>query len=245
MGFEEDALNAHNQLRKKHGAQELVLNKEISAVAQKWAEQVAKSGKFGHSKREDRKYKSNVMGENMAMKYTSSGDDFTGEQATNQWYEEIKDWDFTKSAGTGRGATGHFTQVVWASSREFGIGKAKAKDGKWFVCANYSPAGNLIGTEAENVFPPGGKGAAPPKPSAAQPKPSAAQPKPAPAATGPVQSKPVAATTGGTSTSISTRTETGTKNGKSYSKKIITKTVIDPSGKKTVTTEEIISEGKK
>ncbi len=47
--------------------------------------------------------------------------------------------------------TGHFTQVVWKDSRDFGIGKAKTKDGKWLVVANYYPAGNLIGKNAENV----------------------------------------------------------------------------------------------
>jgi hypothetical protein len=51
--------------------------------------------------------------------------------------------------------SGHFTQIVWKGSKEFGIGKAKAKDGKWIVVANYFPAGNLIGHNAEHVFPAG------------------------------------------------------------------------------------------
>ena len=50
--------------------------------------------------------------------------------------------------------TGHFTQVVWKASKDFGIGKAKTKDGKWFVVANYYPAGNMQGSYAENVFGP-------------------------------------------------------------------------------------------
>ena len=43
---------------------------------------------------------------------------------------------------------------MWKASKEFGIGKAKTKDGKWFVVANYYPAGNMQGTYAENVFGP-------------------------------------------------------------------------------------------
>ena len=43
---------------------------------------------------------------------------------------------------------------MWKTSKEFGIGKAKTKDGKWFVVANYYPAGNMQGTYAENVFGP-------------------------------------------------------------------------------------------
>jgi hypothetical protein len=50
--------------------------------------------------------------------------------------------------------TGHFTQLVWKSSREIGVGVAQSRDGKWFVVANFFPAGNIVGREAENVFPP-------------------------------------------------------------------------------------------
>jgi len=50
---------------------------------------------------------------------------------------------------------GHFTQLVWKSSSEVGIGRAQSRDGKWFVVANFFPAGNFIGRNAENVFPPG------------------------------------------------------------------------------------------
>ena len=49
---------------------------------------------------------------------------------------------------------GHFTQVVWKDSKEFGIGKAQTKDGKWLVVANYSPPGNFLGHYPENVTPP-------------------------------------------------------------------------------------------
>ena len=42
--------------------------------------------------------------------------------------------------------TGHFTQVVWAETREIGIGKASV-DGQTFVVANYIPAGNVVGRE--------------------------------------------------------------------------------------------------
>ena len=50
---------------------------------------------------------------------------------------------------------GHFTQLVWKGSREVGIGRAQSRDGKWFVVANFFPAGNFVGRNAENVLPPG------------------------------------------------------------------------------------------
>lgn len=54
---------------------------------------------------------------------------------------------------------GHFTQVVWKSSTEVGVGKAT--DGKMtFVVGRYSPPGNLSnpGYFQENVLPKGSSG---------------------------------------------------------------------------------------
>ena len=50
---------------------------------------------------------------------------------------------------------GHFTQVVWKSSRQLGVGKAKSSDGRQvFVVCMYHPAGNYVGRYKENVSPP-------------------------------------------------------------------------------------------
>jgi len=50
--------------------------------------------------------------------------------------------------------TGHFSQVVWKSSRELGVGKAKTPDGRQvFVVCVYFPAGNYVGRYKENVLP--------------------------------------------------------------------------------------------
>jgi len=44
--------------------------------------------------------------------------------------------------------------VVWKGSEELGIGKAGDSKGRVFVVANYYPAGNYIGSFADNVFRP-------------------------------------------------------------------------------------------
>ncbi|GBO14009.1 hypothetical protein AVEN_150418-1 [Araneus ventricosus] len=49
---------------------------------------------------------------------------------------------------------GHFTQMVWRNSTEFGVGKARSRCGKVIVVANYKPGGNVIGEFQDNVFPP-------------------------------------------------------------------------------------------
>jgi hypothetical protein len=65
-----------------------------------------------------------------------------------QWYDEIKDHNFNMDHQSG---TGHFTQLVWKTTKEVGFGVARASDGSFYGVANYYPAGNLIGTFVKNV----------------------------------------------------------------------------------------------
>lgn len=46
---------------------------------------------------------------------------------------------------------GHFTQMVWKSCREVGMGRAKSKTGRQIIVANYNPPGNFVGKYTENV----------------------------------------------------------------------------------------------
>ncbi|KAK3525681.1 hypothetical protein QTP70_004900 [Hemibagrus guttatus] len=75
-----------------------------------------------------------------------------GEEPVENWYSEIKDYDF-RNPGFGSN-TGHFTQVVWKSSKEVGVGLAT--DGNTvFVVGQYNPAGNISnpGYFKDNVLP--------------------------------------------------------------------------------------------
>lgn len=47
--------------------------------------------------------------------------------------------------------SGHFTQMVWKGSREFGIGKAITRDGKVIIVGQYRPPGNVIDHFEGNV----------------------------------------------------------------------------------------------
>ena len=49
--------------------------------------------------------------------------------------------------------TGHFTQVVWSSSKRLGVGVA-IRGGKIIVVTNYDPPGNYNNQYRQNVFPP-------------------------------------------------------------------------------------------
>jgi len=146
--FIQESIESHNKLRAEHGCPPLVHAQDLSDFAQKWADQIAATGRFQHS---EAKLNGVKLGENIAMRWSSGGADYDGDGATKQWYSEIGVHDFTREPRSL--ASGHFTQVVWKASREAGFGKSKSKDGKCFVVGSYRPAGNLIGSFVENVPP--------------------------------------------------------------------------------------------
>ena len=69
------------------------------------------------------------------------------------WYNEVKDYDF-QSKPIYNPKCGHFTQVIWSSSKEVGLGKATSSNGMSFVVARYSPAGNNLNEFENNIKPP-------------------------------------------------------------------------------------------
>jgi len=125
---------AHNRYRAKHNSPPLRWSGKAAVPAQRWANHLAKQKSLQHGDHDG-------MGQNLAF---AGGKELTGQGATDMWYNEIQKYNFN-NPGFASG-TGHFTQVVWAETREIGIGKASV-DGQTFVVANYIPAGNVIGRE--------------------------------------------------------------------------------------------------
>ncbi|XP_044188093.1 uncharacterized protein glipr2, partial [Thunnus albacares] len=147
--FKQEFLETHNAYRAKHGAQPLTYNSELNAAAQKWADHLLQIGSMKHSKTEDSEMKD---GENIFNKSSSAPLKLTGKEAVELWYNEIKDYNWSRPGYSG--STGHFTQVVWKESTELGVGLAT--DGKKvFVVGQYRPAGNMRGCFEKNVLPQG------------------------------------------------------------------------------------------
>lgn len=144
--FDLEALEAHNKYREIHHSPPLILNKELCNIASNYAQKLLQNNNgtivysFG-------KYKGNDMGENIFM---CQGTEATGEMATNDWYNEVKSYNYKKDY---QKSSGHFTQIVWKDTKEVGFGMAN-RGNTYYVVANYYPPGNFLGQFSKNVLKP-------------------------------------------------------------------------------------------
>ncbi|KAF9141083.1 hypothetical protein BGX30_005513 [Mortierella sp. GBA39] len=130
-------LEAHNKLRALHGAPALTWNAESAKFGDDWL----KSCKFKHS-----------GGKNLAAGYK----DFPA--AVQAWYDEIKCYNFANPGFTR--VTGHFTQIVWKSSKTLGCAKRTCPKWNVYIC-EYDPPGKIVTRDnsyfKNNVLPLGTK----------------------------------------------------------------------------------------
>ena len=128
--FGQSLLVASNKLRAKHGSPPFKWSSSAAAKAKQWARHLAESGTLQHGNHEG-------MGQNLAYK---TGQELSAQEVANMWYEEISDYDFAHPGF--KSNTGHFTQLVWASSTEMGAAVV-TQGNRSYVVANYIPAGNI------------------------------------------------------------------------------------------------------
>jgi len=134
-------VDAHNGYRAKHCAPPLTWSKQLADVAQKWANTLRDKGcVFGHSP--GAKY-----GENLAAGTVGALDP---ESTVAMWYDEIKLYKFPNGGFSMQ--TGHFTQVVWRSTKQVGCGHVTCNNNDIYVC-NYDPPGNWEGKYRQEVLP--------------------------------------------------------------------------------------------
>ncbi|MEM7182564.1 MAG: CAP domain-containing protein [Spirochaetota bacterium] len=131
--------DAHNRYRKKAGVPNLVWSSKLSKYAKQWANYLRsqKSCSMQHRPRSG-KYKQRY-GENLAW---ASGQKLNPYQVTKMWYDEIKDYNYKNNSCSK--VCGHYTQVVWKTSRRVGCAMARCGREELWVC-NYDPPGNMQG----------------------------------------------------------------------------------------------------
>ncbi|XP_011871194.1 PREDICTED: venom allergen 3-like [Vollenhovia emeryi] len=121
----------------------LVWDDELAMIAQKWANQC----NFSHDKcRNSDRF---AVGQNIA-KTMHSGENTSSLQSMIQmWYDEVDKFDKNGvSSYKFSPETGHYTQLVWATTTKIGCGRIMYKSNGWnnhFLVCNYGPSGNWIG----------------------------------------------------------------------------------------------------
>ena len=123
----------------------LVWDHELARVAQRLADQCT----FDHDCSDCRKVPRFSAGQNLYQSYSTGKEGTDWQGAAKSWYDEIdlfhssivSSYQFSSS-------TGHYTQLVWATTDRLGCGVTQFRSGGWntrlYVC-NYGEAGNFIG----------------------------------------------------------------------------------------------------
>ncbi|XP_075227419.1 uncharacterized protein LOC142327928 [Lycorma delicatula] len=148
--FIAECLCWHNVYRQRHGVPFLSLCPQLCEKAQSWANHLAHTNTFFYRQDKD-------VGQNLFCRLTNTlQSDVTGQEVASYWYSAVRQYNYLKEPDVlhANVNAGHFTQLVWASTRLFGVGKARSRSGKILVVANYRPPGNISGLFQENVLPP-------------------------------------------------------------------------------------------
>ncbi|KAI8486138.1 Peptidase inhibitor 16 [Branchiostoma belcheri] len=126
-------LYEHNEFRKSvqptaADMEYMVWNEKLAAIAQDWADQC-------------------VYTQNIRREERFKGPYRAGEE-TKRWFEEGQKYSYTTDTCTDK-RCGHYTQVVWAKSREIGCGVKKCDilqglgwRNSYVIVCDYSPRGN-------------------------------------------------------------------------------------------------------
>jgi pathogenesis-related protein 1 len=137
------ALDAHNRIRKEVGTASLQWSQSLSAFAQAWADHIAASGCRMQHRPMNGQW-AQQYGENI---FWGNGRYFDAAEATNSWYSEKKDFRYGPVTESNYARIGHYSQLVWSSSTQVGMGAARCSNGAWIIVANYDPRGNYVGVK--------------------------------------------------------------------------------------------------
>jgi uncharacterized protein YkwD len=144
-------VRGHNQKRLGEQAadmQRLKYNENLARLAQAWADRCVFEHRQ-HGSFEPTDYGFKTVGENMWA--WSDDSKKIPDQPIQDWFDEKANYDFN-GPSCRKEPCGHYTQLVWATTREVGCGLAKCNmaglgpNTIFFVC-NYGPGGNDAGKQ--------------------------------------------------------------------------------------------------
>merc|ERR1712029_233648 len=119
-------------------------------IAQRWADQC----QWGHDGNRNTKQGKSV-GQNLYKVMGRTWENPQWERAVQGWYDEVSDFSSSgiKKYKFNKG-TGHYTQVVWAETKEVGCGYVSYALSQIIVC-NYGIAGNMMNAPIYKIGPTG------------------------------------------------------------------------------------------
>ncbi|KAJ8439562.1 LOW QUALITY PROTEIN: hypothetical protein Cgig2_024149 [Carnegiea gigantea] len=77
--------------------------------------------------------------------FWGGGSQWTPSDAVKLWADEEKYYDYDSNTCVEGQMCGHYTQIVWSTTRKLGCGRVVCQDGDVFMTCNYYPPGNVIG----------------------------------------------------------------------------------------------------
>ena len=140
--FNKKILKQINIYRIIHGVNELIYDKKISRIAQKYAEKCARENELELS---ENKYNNNDLGEILFC----GKEDLSPKEIVDLWYNEgSENYNYKKEPEI----SNNFTQLIWKNTVSFGLGHASTKNNKIYIVANFYPEGNVKGEFLKNVY---------------------------------------------------------------------------------------------
>lgn len=142
----------HNQIRAKQALPPLRWSNKLARYAQEWADYLAENNQCKMQHRPLTGYYQRIYGENILWasprRWLNSGDvgiqPISVHDVIAAWADEQRYYDYAANHCQKGKQCGHYTQIVWRSSRFIGCGMTLCPDlGQMWVC-NYDPPGNYI-----------------------------------------------------------------------------------------------------
>ena len=145
---------AHNDLRAQYKLRGLKYSKTLEKAARKWAKKLQKDGcGMVHSHGKVGAYGENLYWASPRVMTKTTSD---GKQTQNRslqkvqdhavvqaWFDEVKWYDYQTNSCEPNQMCGHYTQVIWNTTREVGCAAMACDDRSQVWVCEYAPAGNI------------------------------------------------------------------------------------------------------
>ncbi|KAK4392639.1 Pathogenesis-related protein PR-1 [Sesamum angolense] len=138
MGEAVQFLYGHNLVRVRKRELPLMWDSQLANYARWWAGERQADCELMHSFPEG----DFQLGENI---YWGSGTTWTPMDAVSAWADEEKYYTYSSNSCAEGQQCGHYTQIVWKTTRKIGCARVVCDSGDVFMTCNYYPPGNYIG----------------------------------------------------------------------------------------------------